>query len=184
MHGLVAAPLLGEWRLVGNEAEAEYTFTEVVPSEKMLETGNGLSEACQSRTWTADDLASNTPNVLNKSVVVWQWCRGTVEANGDSMRLGEEMWCPYMFEANRTIEAAFSGHCESAQVELEDKAVRIRFEPGSSFALQRDVADVTKERQVGCPGSLRKVAQLSFKQHSTAPVRIRITFMLEWRCLT
>jgi len=153
----------GEWRLVGNEAEAEYTFTEVVPSEKMLETGNGLSEACQSRTWTADDLASNTPNVLNKSVVVWQWCRGTVEANGDSMRLGEEMWCPYMFEANRTIEAAFSGHCESAQVELEDKAVRIRFEPGSSFALQRDVADVTKERQVR--RTLKTVRELRDMHH-------------------
>lgn len=134
--------------MVGSEVEAEYTFVEEAKLEDML-PGDALSvEPGELRTWTGEDLAPCAADVPCKSVVVWQWCRGTLEVNGELMRLEDEMWCPYMFDANNAVEAAFHAGEPVARVELEERRVEILFKPGSPFALQTDVADSSKERQV------------------------------------
>jgi hypothetical protein len=134
--------------MVGSAGEAEYTFVEEAKPEHMLREDVLGADPGELGTWTVEDVAPGAADVLSKSVVVWQWCRGTPEVNGDLMRLGDEMWCPYMADVNNAVEAAFQAGEPVARVELEERRVEIRFNPGSPFALQTDVADASKERQV------------------------------------
>jgi len=137
----------GEWRLAESGDDAEYSFVEVAPAHCML-CREAAEEPCAPlQTWGAADMGSSDPAVLRKPVVVWQWCRGTPERDGDPMRLGDEMWCPYLSDQNTAIEAAFSAGASAAAVDFEARSLRVTFSPGSPFALQVDTS-ARKERLV------------------------------------
>jgi len=147
----------GEWRIAANEVESEVKFEERFPPDCMIEgsadTGTETSPA-SFRAWRAEDLVAGAWDV---SVVVWQWCRGVPERQGNLMALSDEWWCPYLINENGAIETAFSGGesqmevagLRDSQGKLRSKLM-IKFTRGQSFALQRDESNErrVKERAV------------------------------------
>eukprot|EP00316_Scyphosphaera_apsteinii_P023791 CAMPEP_0119308820 /NCGR_PEP_ID=MMETSP1333-20130426/12786_1 /TAXON_ID=418940 /ORGANISM="Scyphosphaera apsteinii, Strain RCC1455" /LENGTH=337 /DNA_ID=CAMNT_0007312677 /DNA_START=161 /DNA_END=1174 /DNA_ORIENTATION=+ len=137
----------GEWRLVDLQEESEWTFDEAAPNACLLAADAAQQAPYPLRTWTAEDLRDLTPEGLATAVIVWQWCRGTIEVHGDLMRLGDEMWCPYMQLHNTSIEQAFASQEDQASIELETRSLQVMFNPGSTFARQVDAVN-HKERAV------------------------------------
>jgi hypothetical protein len=141
---IFAKQVHGEWRIAANKDDAEIKFE--VSSESIPK--DNLVHAEQFRVWTANDLTSNASDV---SVVVWQWCRGVPERHGSFMELSDDWWCPYLSDANSTIESAFSVGQESVLVSvlvrLLGKELTIKFTPGQSRAVQR-IESEGKERAV------------------------------------
>jgi len=140
----------GEWRLVDTQTDAEYTFTEAVPMSCLLSQEEEL-EVATLQPWTAEDLRCTSAEDLARGVIIWQWCRGTPEADGDLLRLSDDKWCPYMQADNATIERAFQNQEQRAEISLAHttatRKLQIMMNPGSSHALQRDEAN-QKERAV------------------------------------
>lgn len=142
---IFAKQVHGEWRIAANEDDSEIKFEESIPVDSLVQgSAGGNSDAEQFRAWSGADLTSGAWDV---SVVVWQWCRGVPERHGNLMALNDDWWCPYLSDANSTIEAAFSGSQQSAAVPLGGKELTIKFTRGQSFALQRIEAE-GKERAV------------------------------------
>ena len=76
---------------------------------------------------------------MTKNVVVWQWCRGVPERQGNIMALSDEWWCPYLANENTIIEDAFKSDLTNVHIELPVCGLRtIRFTPGQMFASQLD----------------------------------------------
>ena len=81
----------GEWRIAATEAESDVQFEEAIPSDVLIETEAAVANNATFDPWTGADLTSGAWDV---SVVVWQWCRGVPERQGNLMALGDEWWCP------------------------------------------------------------------------------------------
>jgi len=141
---IFAKQVHGEWRLAASEADSEVTFTEAVPAECVVEAAAGTSavSAPVFRPWTGADVNTGAWDV---SVVVWQWCRGVPEKQGDITRLSDDWWCPYLQNANENIEAAHSAGADSTTISLLDRDLTIRFRRDQMWSLQRDEAQ-GKER--------------------------------------
>ena len=142
---IYAKQVHGEWRIAATEADSELKFEETMPEDNLVDGGADAGEAGeQFRAWSGADLTSGAWDV---SVVVWQWCRGVPERHGNLMALADDWWCPYLADANSTIETAFARSDESTKVGLLGKELMIKFTRGQSFALQRNEAE-GKERAV------------------------------------
>tara|TARA_B110001452_G_C15235449_1_gene427768 strand:- start:2049 stop:3152 length:1104 start_codon:yes stop_codon:yes gene_type:complete len=128
----------GEWRIALTESDSEFKFEERMPSECIVEGSADLTDDVFNRLnpWSGDDLASGA---WDQNVVVWQWCRGTPENQGNLMALSEEWWCPYLQDQNSTIETAFSLKRDNAEIEIIDRGTyTIIFNGDQAFASQRD----------------------------------------------
>ena len=87
----------GEWRIAANEEESELDFEEEIPANSLVDalasnaadTSAGAQDVF--RAWRGEDLTSGAWDV---PIVVWQWCRGVPERQGNLMALGDEWWCP------------------------------------------------------------------------------------------
>lgn len=137
----------GEWRIAASEAESELRFEETVPSECVVEGGADTAAAVpQFKPWACTDLEAGAWDV---SVVVWQWCLGVPEKQGNLMALSDAWWCPYLPEANANIEQAFMSQADETDLTLPaiERRVKIRFTRDQAFAVQRDEAR-DKERAV------------------------------------
>ena len=111
----------GEWRICESEEQSQVRFVEKVPEEnilyisnvtnkndEMLENYNDLTY------WKPEDFENN--ELFNKNVVVWQWCLGVPERQGNIMRLSDKWWKPYLFEQNKEIEEAFNRKLKSTKI--------------------------------------------------------------------
>lgn len=135
----------GEWRIAANEVDSELKFEETMPEDCIVEgTVDVHAASATFRPWRGEDLSSGAWDV---SVVVWQWCRGVPERQGNLMALADEWWCPYLTGENSTIETAFAASSEATEITVLDRTLKIKFTAGSSFALQKDEAR-GKERTV------------------------------------
>lgn len=140
----------GEWRIAEREDEMERTFVGEIPDECLVAPGSSAAPAPSAiRVWKAEDLASagadaGTPE---PSLVIWQWCRGVPEENGNLMSLGDEMWSPFLEDNNAAVEQAFQLNAGHANIQLGQRRLSVFFTPGSTFALQRDTQR-HKERAV------------------------------------
>jgi len=147
----------GEWRIAANEVESEVKFEASMPTDCLVEgtaDTNADTSPAGFRAWRGEDLVAGAWDV---SIVVWQWCRGVPERQGNLMALSDEWWCPYLINENTAIEAAFaSGEAQMEIGGLRDREgtlrrkLVIRFTRGQSFALQRDESNErrVKERAV------------------------------------
>ena len=90
---LFAKRVSGEWRFCDVAADAEHTFEAQVPFENLVDAvGDANTEtAATFRPWSATDMQSMAWDL---PVVVWQWCRGLPERNGNLLQLSEDWWCP------------------------------------------------------------------------------------------
>jgi len=146
---LYAKRVSGEWRFTESSAGAEHTFEEDIPSDSIIDAATGSandSAVASFRPWSAADMQSMAWDL---PVVIWQWCRGVPERNGNLLALSEDWWCPYLEDVNQAIERGFQEGLPSVPVSTIGREFVVKFTPGSSFALQRDQDESrNKERQV------------------------------------
>jgi len=140
----------GEWRITEDDAEMERTFVGQIPDECLIVAGPGVAPAPSTlRIWSGEDLvaAASGEGSTEASLIVWQWCKGVPEENGNLMSLGEDMWAPYLEDNNALVEQAFHLNSGHASIQLGQRRLSVFFTPGSTFALQRDTQR-HKERAV------------------------------------
>jgi hypothetical protein len=151
---LYSKQIHGEWRLSQNEHDygtdlSVVELRETIPTECLI-TCETITESNQElKPWTSADLESRAWDV---SVIVWQWCRGTLENNGNLLNLSEDWWTPYNTNINSSIESVFKEqteeHAGELKVDLPIIGERfIKFKYDTCYASQITL-DRTKSRLV------------------------------------
>jgi len=123
-----------QWIITNHSYESEKTYNVVIPSNVIV---NGTEEIIENNTfWNPDDLTND-----DKFVVVWQWCRGVPERQGDLMTLGDEWWIPYLQHQNQIIETSYSAKEPHVDITLstDNSKRQIKFNENNSFANQLDI---------------------------------------------
>ena len=101
---IYAKQVQGEWRIAHNELDSDIYFSESITRDLWIETTDNLTNEIVITNWKPEDLDSGA---LDNNVIVWQWCRGVAEHQGDLIRLSDSWWVPYNYENSETIESAF-----------------------------------------------------------------------------
>ena len=158
----------GECRLALTREESDREFTETIPLECLVESGSVLVDT-ELKVWTGDDLTSD---LQDTNVVVWQWCRGVTERQGNLMTLSDEWWCPYLVSENKDIEAAFSSGERSVDIGLAFCGTRtFRFTRGQMFASQNDTGNRKTRMVRRVIKTIQEVNAMLYRM-STPPVDI------------
>ena len=136
--------IYGDWRITRNEdVLSAVRFDVTIPSEYIIEDITTVVDKFNA--WTASDLISDTDT--GDRFVVWEWCRGVPERQGNLMLLSDDWWVPYLCNENTIIEEAFLLNMNSIDIEIPNNGSRtIVFKQGS-FALQKDIIN-RKQRTV------------------------------------
>jgi hypothetical protein len=135
-YTIFAKDIHGEQRICQYESDSEKTYSDIIPEECIIQSDNLSQADVELKAWRPEDLDSE---VLDTNVVVWQWCRGTREKQGDLMKLSNEWWIPYLQTQNMEIENAFSKYENSVTIKINNNVDRtIRFNQGMTFATQND----------------------------------------------
>lgn len=124
----------GEWRITNHPDLAEKTFNSTIPSDVIVD---GSGEIDESNTfWKPEDL-----NDDDKFVVVWQWCRGVLERQGNLMTLSDEWWLPYLQHQNQIIETAYDEYEQDVDITLvtDNSTRQIKFNENNCFGTQLDI---------------------------------------------
>jgi hypothetical protein len=139
----------GEWRITDNVVGSEIKFTEIIPNNSIL-TLNDLIDQEFLTYWNPEDLKiikesqqlSEHTILLNKNIIVWQWCFGVKEKQGDLIKLDDKWWIPYLYEQNKQIEEAFNNK-ESTIIQLpfDESERKIVFNNNSCFGWQKDLTE-------------------------------------------
>ena len=124
----------GEWRITNHSHLAERTFNVQVPYGVIIDRSEEMNES--NKFWQPEDLNNN-----DKFVVVWQWCRGVPERQGDLMSLSDEWWIPYLQNQNQIIETAYTEYEQYVDITLstDNSTRRIKFNENNCFAKQLDI---------------------------------------------
>ena len=121
-----------EWRIC-SEFYSDISFDELVPEECKIEINDETIEIEKIETWKPEDLDSGS---LDTNIIVWQWCKGTFENQGNLFRLSNDWFIPYNYQINNEIENAFNSN-DSVIIELPLIGERrIEFINGTCFAKQ------------------------------------------------
>jgi len=127
----------GEWRIARDVLDSEICFAEKITRDLWIETSEDLTDEILITNWKPEDLDSGS---LDKNVIVWQWCRGVAEHQGDLTRLSDNWWVPYNYENSESIESAFNNglyNVNHVDIELPVIGPRtIEFIRGSCYARQ------------------------------------------------
>lgn len=122
------------WRLCNDDdfnEEIEYN----VPEEFVIQSNNLIS--LNLRIWESDDLENSDEEFLKTERIVWQWCKGVVEEQGNLFALGDNWWLPYSYSDNKSIEEGISSGCKEVSIIPCDKIPRkIYLEKDNSFGKQ------------------------------------------------
>ena len=121
-----------EWRI--NDSYGEDLITVDIPDEILSNNKKQYTIHC----WEPRHLESED----TKDVIVWEWCRGTPEKQGDLYRLSNNWWTPYLYEQNKLLEEAFKTNKRSIIIYLpHDNSMReIKFN-GTSYSSQDDIVN-------------------------------------------
>jgi hypothetical protein len=128
----------GEWRITEDELESQIKFHEKIDKNCVIETT--LLNIENLKEWEPEHLNMVNPSDLNDSVVVWQWCRGIPEKQGNLMLLDDKWWTPYLYPQNKIIEKAFKEQENNINITIpfDDSVRRIYFNKDSCFGNQFD----------------------------------------------
>ena len=149
-----------EWRIAASEFDSEIKFHEKIDKNCVIETT--LLNIEDLKEWEPEHLNMVNPNDLNDNVVVWQWCRGVPEKQGNLMVLNDNWWTPYLYPQNKIIEKAFKEEENDINITIpfDDSVRRIHFNNDSCFGNQYD--DVNNKcrlirRKIVTIGELQKL---------------------------
>ena len=128
----------GEWRICSNCFDSDITFHEKIDKNCLIETS--LLNVVDLKEWEPEHLNMENPSDLNNSVVVWQWCRGLPEKQGNLMLLDDNWWALYLYPQNKIIEKAFKDEEKDVNITIpfDDSLRRIHFNNDSCFGNQFD----------------------------------------------
>lgn len=128
----------GEWRITSNSFDCDITFHEKIDKNCVIETS--LLNIEDLKEWEPEHLNMENENDLNNSVVVWQWCGGVPEKQGNLMLLEDNWWTPYLYPQNKIIEKAFKEKENDTNITIpfDDSVRRIHFNNDSCFGNQYD----------------------------------------------
>lgn len=164
----------GEWRITQNQSESDYIFSQTIPYNLWVETTNTITPVTTISNWKPEDIDSGA---LDKNVIVWQWCRGIPENQGDLTKLSEDWWVPYNYQNNETIEAAFkNGEYNVNHVDIELPVIgerKIEFIRNSCYAKQISL-DGTKVRFIRRVIKTIQSVKEMFDKISVTPTDINI----------
>ena len=142
-----AKKVYSEWRMIDDDSYLQMepslkTFNELVPDTSIIiesSTNEVNYEETLIEAWKPEDL-QNKEIFPNKNVIVWFWCRGVPEKQGNIMELSNEWWCPYPTELNQQIENAFNNKNTTTNIIIpfDNTERQIIFEKNSSYAKQVD----------------------------------------------
>ena len=192
-----------EWRIAPDEYSREHTFDETVPENCIITLSGSISNLFENmeistiKPWTADDLErlkqfddisseemverqTEYNEIANKSVIVWQWCLGVQERQGNLMRLGDEWWCPYFHDINQTIETSFVRREELVTISIPvvgDKEIVLSNRQGM-YATQRDRARYTMRIVRRVIKTVKDVKEM-FDKTGKPPVTLDIETLIE-----
>jgi len=107
--------IYGEWRIAHSEGDSEIRFEESIPLDVKIEITDEDIQIQKIETWKPEDLNSGS---WDTNVVVWQWCRGTVENQGNLLTLSEDWYVPYNFSITQQIELAFNNNNNDTIINL------------------------------------------------------------------
>lgn len=136
-----------ELRITNTEIDSDKTFNENIPEEYIIKS-NLIVNPVKITAWKPENLDVNDSD-LETNVVIWQWCKGIKEKQGDLMKLSDDWWEPYLYEQNLQIEDAFSNNRMSTTIILpiNNTERKIQFIENSVFAKQKDLIN-KKQRLV------------------------------------
>lgn len=131
-----------EWRITNSEYDSDIEFNEDVPDENIILLPDIYNEI-ETETltyWSPEQLDTEIATELEKNIVVWQWCFGTKEKQGDLLRLEDKWWIPYLYDQNKVIEEAFNQNLNLTKITIPfDNSERIiKFNNELTFATQLD----------------------------------------------
>jgi hypothetical protein len=123
-----------EWRLARSEDDSEYTFNDPILKENFVNNEETIIDYSIDY-WKSHDLQSTN---LTKNVIIWEWCRGTTENNGNLMLLSNDWWNPYLFYQNQKIETSFANKEKETTIILpnESSERNIQFIPNNGYGIQ------------------------------------------------
>ena len=163
----------GECRITENDFDSTIKFEEIIPPECLVNCASEEVVEYNLCAWTADYLLSGD---WDSNVIVWQWCRGVPEHQGNLMVLSDEWWCPYLATENSIIETAFLSNKYTFDVELPICGTRtFKFNPGQAFASQNDTVN-NKTRMVRRVTKTIQELKTMLDRMSTPPVDISKLF--------
>ena len=124
----------GEWRIAQTEWDSQIKFNENVPLECKILISDQITELEVLETWKPQDIDSDE---LNKNVIVWQWCRGTFENQGNLLKLSSDWFIPYNHNINEIIENGYKNNINTI-INLPSIGERlIVFDNESCYAYQK-----------------------------------------------
>lgn len=129
-----------EGRIIYDSILSEREYEGIIPEENIIDI-NYIADIPEIiRSWEPEDLVGED---LDKNIIIWQWCIGTQENQGNLMALGEEWWKPYFYEQNKEIENAFkesfkNNHKVTIDIPTTNSQKVIKFIQESVFANQID----------------------------------------------
>jgi len=137
----------GELRITNTKNDSEKDFIEKVPNEYIIKS-NLIVSPVKILAWKPENLDAKNYD-LETNVVIWQWCKGISQKQGDLMKLSDNWWEPYLYEQNIQIENAFSNNRKNTTIILpiNNTERQIQFIENSVFAKQKDVIN-NKQRLV------------------------------------
>ena len=139
---IFAKQVHGEWRITF-EQDADYTFNEAIDRNLVLNLSEINMTDDAINTWKPQDLDSEE---LDTNVIVWQWCKGTPENNGNIFKLPNKWWVLYDFDNTSLIENAYKNNYNNTTIELPVIGSRnVIFQRNSCYAQQTN-SDGTKVR--------------------------------------
>jgi hypothetical protein len=124
----------GEWRLALNDTDAEIKFCEKIVKECVIESSENQNIPDVTY-WKPEDLTSGA---WDANVVVWEWCRGLPERQGDVLKLNDQWWVPYLYHQNEKIEKEFTSGADSTSIILPNEIDEriIEFKKDNNIACQ------------------------------------------------
>ena len=112
----------GELRIIENNSDininirVDKILTGTIPSNCLINCDTLYKINLNNyRHWTNEDLLSGN---LDDYIIVWQWCNGMPEYQGNLNALSEKWWRPYMYMENAIIEEAFSNNLQSVNINI------------------------------------------------------------------
>ena len=140
---LLLKQIHGEWRISFDEDDKDDTINEEFDRGLIVNINENDMVDLSIHTWKPEDLDSEE---LDKNVIVWQWCKGTPENNGDIFKLPNKWWMPYDYNNTDVIENAYKNNIRNLTISLPVIGERnLIFQSNSCYAHQFSL-DGTKVR--------------------------------------
>lgn len=141
---IFAKSVNGEWRIVCTELDADHIFNNELDKDCVI-TSSGFQTVTNIETWNPQDLDCDE---LDKNIIVWQWCKGTPEHNGDIFKLPNKWWMPYDFDNTTLIENAYKNLDNQINISLPVIGSRTIIFPFNSCYAEQKSLDGSRVRFV------------------------------------